>query len=65
MTSRTTLLTALLALNLVATMPAMAQSSSAFERGVAAYENGDYEAAAEFWMPLAEDGEAEAQRAGL
>lgn len=55
-------LTFALALAMAAPLSAIAQDDDTFVRGVAAYEDGDYEAAAEFWTPLAEDGSPEAQR---
>ncbi len=55
-------LTLALALAMAAPLAAYAQESDAFARGVAAYEDGDYETAAELWAPLAERGAPEAQR---
>ena len=55
-------LTIALALAMAAPLSAGAQDDSSFARGVAAYEDGDYQAAAELWAPLAENGVPEAQR---
>ena len=38
-----------------------AQASSLIESGVKAFDQGDYQSAYEYWLPLAEEGEAEAQ----
>jgi len=38
-------------------IPAFAQTSEGFEKGVAAYENGRYDDAIAVWEPLAEDGD--------
>jgi len=62
MTKPLSALTFALALAMAAPLSATAQDDDAFARGVAAYEDGDYEAAAELWTPLAEDGTPEAQR---
>lgn len=37
------------------------ESTGDFEAGMAAYERGDYQTAADLWRPLAENGDAEAQ----
>ena len=62
MTKPLSVLTFALALAMAAPLSATAQDDDAFARGVTAYEDGDYEAAAELWAPLAEDGTPEAQR---
>jgi TPR repeat protein len=49
-------------MSLMFPLAAHAQGSEAFEEGVAAYEDGDYETAVDLWTPLAEDGSPEAQR---
>src|SRR5215468_4768647 len=41
---------------------AKASFATAFDDGKAAYEKGDYETALSLWRPLAEQGNAEAQR---
>lgn len=46
----------------VSTVPAFAQQSADFAKGVAAFDAGDFKAAREFWEPLAEDGDVEATR---
>jgi TPR repeat protein len=38
-----------------------AQASSPIEAGVKAFDQGDYQSAYEYWLPLAEEGDAEAQ----
>ena len=62
MTKPISVLTFALALAMAAPLSATAQDDDAFARGVAAYEDGDYEIAADLWAPLAEDGAPEAQR---
>ncbi len=62
MTVRTTCLVPLLVVSLMFPLAAQAQESDAFEKGVIAYEDGDYETAMEMWAPLAEEGSPEAQR---
>ena len=42
---------------------ALAQEKGDFERGLEAYDGGDYETVIEFWLPLAEAGNPEAQTA--
>lgn len=62
MTKHFSVLTLALGLALAAPLPGWAQADEAFSKGVSAYEDGDYEAAAVIWSPLAEDGSPEAQR---
>ncbi len=62
MTVRKNNLAILLATSLLFAAPLQAQESEVFEKGVAAYKDGDYETAADLWAPLAEEGSPEAQR---
>jgi len=62
MTKHISVLTFALALAMASPLTVQAQDSAALAKGTAAYEGGDYQAAADIWAPLAEDGEPEAQR---
>ncbi len=65
MSTRPSLLSAvaLAALLISAATPSLAQSTDEqFEKGVAAYEDGQFESAAKIWAPLAQNGDPEALR---
>ncbi|TNE56996.1 MAG: hypothetical protein EP340_10300 [Alphaproteobacteria bacterium] len=48
---------------LLSTLPALAGAADdAFEKGVAAFDQGDFSSAYAFWLPLAENGDLAAQR---